>query len=195
MNDPLLLLGFSTTPLELISFLLSVITVWLNIYQSHWGWLFAIISCATYAAVFFGARLYGDFGLQIVFIVVSVWGWYQWLRGGVGHTVLRVSTLDKRGWLVALIGWGLGYAVLAGFLARYTDTDVPHIDGFLTAGSLLAQLLMSRKKVENWHLWIIVDVLYVGLYAYKQLMLTAALYAIFIVMAYIGLRMWQKSLP
>jgi len=78
-------------------------------------------------------------------------------------------------------------------LARFTDTDVPHADGFLTAGSLLAQVLMSRKKLENWHIWIAVDVLYVGLYIYKQLMLTAGLYALFILMAYAGLLAWKKS--
>ena len=79
------------------------------------------------------------------------------------------------------------------FLKTWTDTDVPHSDGFLTAGSLVGQLLLSRKKVENWHVWIIVDVLYVGLYLHKNLMLTAILYAIFVGMAIVGLRTWQQS--
>ena len=77
-------------------------------------------------------------------------------------------------------------------LRTWTDTDVPHIDGFLTAGSLVGQLLLSRKKVENWHVCIAVDVLYVGLYVYKGLMLTAILYAVFIVLAWIGLRTWSR---
>jgi len=80
-NMPLHLAVFATTPLELLSFLLSVATVWLNIRQSHWGWLFAIISSATYGLVFYGSRLYGDMGLQLVFIAVSIFGWYQWLHG------------------------------------------------------------------------------------------------------------------
>ena len=82
MNDSLALFGFATTPLELISFVLSVLTVLLNIRQNHWAWLFAIVSSAAYGVVFFNARLYGDMGLQVVFIVVSVWGWYSWLHGG-----------------------------------------------------------------------------------------------------------------
>ena len=196
MNDTLLLLGgLKTTPLELTGFLLAIITVWLNIYQNHWGWLFAIVSSAIYAVVFYGAKLYGDMGLQFVFIIVSFWGWYQWLRGGVGNTTLAVSQLTPRGWRNSLIGWLLGFALLAWFLRSFTDTDVPHIDGFLTSGSLLAQLLMSRKKVENWLIWIAVDILYVGLYWYKSLYLTAGLYALFIFMAYAGLQMWKKSLP
>lgn len=183
--------GFSTSALELISFVLAVITVLLNIRQNHWAWLFAIVSSATYAVVFFDARLYGDAGLQLVFIAVSVWGWYQWL-GGAGRGKLVVTHLDPAGIVRSGALWLAGFAMLAAFLRNYTNTDVPHIDGFLTAGSIVGQLLLSRKKVENWHVWIVVDVLYVGLYVYKGLMLTAILYAIFCVMAVIGLRAWAR---
>jgi nicotinamide mononucleotide transporter len=189
---PLHLAGFVTSPLELISFLLSVATVWLNIRQSHWAWLFAIISSATYGLVFYGSRLYGDMGLQLVFIAVSFWGWYQWLHGDDAHDQLPVTTLDARGRWIAVAGWAAGFLLLAWFLKTYTDTDVPHSDGFLTAGSLVGQLLLSRKKVENWHVWIIVDVLYVALYLHKHLILTAVLYAVFVGMAVIGLRAWQQ---
>jgi nicotinamide mononucleotide transporter len=195
MNLPLHLAVFVTTPLELLSFVLSVATVWLNIRQSHWAWLFAIVSSATYGLVFFGSRLYGDMGLQLVFIAVSIYGWRQWLRGDSlhGHAALPVTALDARGRWLALGGWLAGFLLLAWFLKTWTDTDVPHSDGFLTAGSLVGQLLLSRKKVENWHVWIIVDVLYVGLYLHKNLMLTGILYAIFVGMAIVGLRTWQQS--
>lgn len=195
MNDTLLLPGLTTTPLELVSFVLSVITVALNIRQSHWGWLFAIVSSATYAVVFHGSKLYGDMGLQFVFICVSIWGWHQWLHGGTQRSVLLVSIMSARSWRIALLAWALGFVALAFFLGRYTDTDVPRIDAFLTAGSLLAQLMMSRKKLENWLVWIAVDILYIGLYLYKQLILTAGLYALFIGMAVIGYYSWKKSMP
>lgn len=199
MNLPLHLAVFVTTPLELLSFVLAVLTVWLNIRQSHWAWLFAIVSSATYAMVFFGSRLYGDMGLQFVFIAVSIYGWRQWLRGDAHHghhgqhAQLPVTALDARGRWLAAGGWLVGFLLLALFLKTWTDTDVPLSDGFLTAGSLVGQLLLSRKKVENWHVWIIVDVLYVGLYLHKHLMLTAILYAIFVGMAIVGLRTWQQS--
>ena len=193
MNDPLTLLGLATTPLELISFVFAVITVYLNIRQNHWGWLFAIISSATYGMVFFSSKLYGDMGLQVVFVVVSFWGWYQWLHGGTPGRALQVTRLNRRGWSCALFGWLVGYAVLAYFLKHYTDTDVPRADAFLTAGSLLGQLLLSRKKVENWVVWILVDILYVGLYLYKHLMLTAILYAVFVLMAAAGWRAWSRA--
>ncbi|UGQ44726.1 nicotinamide riboside transporter PnuC [Massilia endophytica] len=194
MNQTLTLFGLSTTPLELISFVLSVATVWLNIRQKHWAWLFAIISSATYGVVFYGARLYGDMALQLVFISVSIWGWYQWLRGDDSHEQLPVTVLDARGRWLAALGWLLGFGALAWFLKSFTDTDVPNADGFLTAGSLVGQLLLSRKKLENWHVWIIVDVLYVALYVHKGLMLTAVLYAMFVVMAAIGLLAWRRAM-
>jgi nicotinamide mononucleotide transporter len=194
MNEPLSFLGFSTTLLELISFVLSIVTVLLNIRRIHWAWLFAIVSSATYGIVFFKARLYGDAGLQAVFIAASIWGWYEWLRGtGSDDQPLVVTRLGRKGWTWSLAGWALGFGLLSWFLHAYTDTDVPHMDGFLTAGSLLGTLLAARKKVENWHVWIAVDVLYVGLYVYKGLHLTAILYAVFVVMAALGLRTWAQA--
>jgi nicotinamide mononucleotide transporter len=198
MNDQLSFLGFPTTPLELISFVLAIVTVLLNIRRIHWAWLFAIVSSATYGIVFFKARLYGDAGLQAVFIAASIWGWYEWLRGTgrdahLDDSPLVVTRLDRKGWSWSLAGWALGFALLSWFLHAYTDTDVPHMDGFLTAGSLLGTLLAARKKVENWHVWIAVDVLYVGLYVYKGLHLTAILYAVFVAMAALGLRTWAQA--
>ena len=194
MSDTLLLFGLATTPLELISFLLAVTMVLLQIRQNHWGWLFAITSSATFAVVFYGARLYGDMALQFVFIVAGAWGWYQWLRGGERHGSLAVSELSAKGAALSGALWLAGFVALALFLDHYTNTDVPYADGFLTAGSLVGMVLLARKKVQNWHVWIAVDVLYVGLYVYKDLVLTAVLYGVFVVLAAQGLRAWRKSL-
>ena len=190
MNESLILAGLTTTPLELISFLLAVATVVLNIRQKHWAWLFSIASSATYAVVFFDARLYGDMGLQFVFIAASIWGWYTWLHGA-GNAPLVVTRIKPgmRAWV--LVAWFAGFVLLSTFLDQFTDTDVPHADGFLTAGSLLGQLLLARKKLENWHIWIAVDILYVGLYLYKGLTLTAVLYGVFVLLAVAGLRTWS----
>ncbi|RSZ57930.1 nicotinamide mononucleotide transporter [Massilia atriviolacea] len=193
MNDSFVLLGLATTPLELTALVLSVVTVVLNIRQTHWAWLFAIASSAVYGVVFLNARLYGDMGLQGVFIAVSVWGWYQWLYGGEQHAPLTATWSSRAGWVAGIVGWLLLFAAIGYLLRTLTDTDVPHIDGFLTAGSLLGQLLLSRKKVENWIVWIVVDVLYVGLYIHKDLYATAILYAAFVVMAVFGWRAWARA--
>ncbi|WP_028104235.1 nicotinamide riboside transporter PnuC [Pseudoduganella violaceinigra] len=193
MNETISLFGLATTtPLELVSFALSVLTVWLNIRQNHWAWLFAILSSAMYGVVFFGAKLYGDMALQGVFMAVSFWGWYQWLRGDAGKA-LAVSSLTLRGRILSGAAWLAGFAILAWFLRNFTDTDVPNVDAFLTAGSLVGQALLSRKKIENWHVWIIVDVLYIPLYLHKGLMPTAVLYGMFVAMAVAGLLAWQSS--
>jgi len=193
MSETLTVWGLSTSWLELVSFLLSVITVALTIRQIHWGWLFSIVSSGLYAAVFFDAKLYGDMGLQFVFILVSTWGWWQWWRGTDGDGPLTVARLTLSQKLMSVFFWLLCFAVLVWFLRAFTDTDVPYADGFLTAGSLLGQFLLSRKKLENWIVWIIVDILYVGLYVFKNLQLTALLYAVFVVMAVMGLRSWSKA--
>lgn len=193
MNESISLLGLSTTPLELLSFVLSVATVLLNIRQNHWAWLFAILSSATYGIVFAGAKLYGDMALQLVFISVSFWGWYQWLHGSASRDTLPVSELDRRGIGWSAAGWLAGFVALAWFLSHFTDTDVPRMDGFLTAGSLVGQVLLSRKKVENWHVWIIVDIIYVALYVHKHLILTAVLYGLFVLMAVAGLVAWKRA--
>jgi nicotinamide mononucleotide transporter len=192
MNETLTIGGFATTPLELLSVVLSVATVGLNIGRKHWAWLFAIVSSATYAVVFADARLYGDAALQGVFIATSGWGWFTWLRGADGAP-LPVSRLDRGGLAWSLAGWLVGFLLLWAFLANFTNTDVPKMDGFLTAGSLVGTALTARKKVESWHTWIVVDVLYVGLYLSKGLHLTALLYAGFVVLAVIGLRAWRDA--
>lgn len=195
MNEILLLFGLlQTTWLEIISFLLAMAMVLLNIRQSAWAWLFAIASSALYAMVFYDARIYGDMALQFVFIAVSVWGLYQWLFGGPDHQGVAVSRLARRGWGLVAVTWLAAYASIALLLHAFTDSDVVHIDAFLTAGSLVAQFLLTRKTLESWHLWILIDSLYVGLYLYKHLYLTAGLYALFTVLAVLGLRVWKNSL-
>jgi nicotinamide mononucleotide transporter len=192
MNEPLTLAGFTTTPLELFSMLLSLAMVLLDIRRNHWAWLLAIVSSGAYAVVFFDAKLYGDAGLQAVFIGAAAWGWYKWLHGAGGKPLV-VTRLDGTGWTWSLIGWLAGYVLLRFFLATYTNSDVPDMDAFLTAGSLVATAQAAYKKVENWITWIVVDVLYVGLYVFKNLHVTAALYAGFVVMAAFGLAAWRRA--
>lgn len=193
MNDSIPFFAWQTTPLEILSFVLSVLTVLLNIRQIHWAWLFSILSSALYGIVFFSTRLYGDSGLQMVFVVVSVYGWYCWLQGGKQSQEMPVTSLNLMQRFAAILAWLSVFVILSLFLKSFTDTDVPYMDGFLTAGSLVGQLLLSRKKIENWLIWIAVDVLYVGLYLSKGLMLTAILYGIFVVLAAIGLKQWSAA--
>lgn len=193
MNDTFLLLGLiNTSPLEILSFALAIAMVLLNIKQSPWAWLFAIASAGLYSIVFYEAKIYGDMALQFVFVAISLWGWYQWLFGGADRHGIAVSRLTTKGWLIVAATWALAYAIVAAILHAFTDTDVVHIDAFLTAGSLVAQYLLTRKTLENWHMWIGIDLLYIGLYLHKDLYLTAVLYGLFAILALVGLLAWKN---
>lgn len=182
--------------LEVASFVLSLACVACNIRQNPWGWVFAIAGSALYAIVFAESRLYGDAGLQVFFIGASVYGLWQWLFGHMPDASLPLRPRRMAPQVVAIsVGaWAVGYGVLAWFLSRHTNSDVPHLDAFLTAGSIVGQFALARKFVENWWIWLFVDTLYIGLYIYKSLYLTAVLYALFVLMCVAGLRTWKRAL-
>lgn len=184
------------SPLEIIGFITGVIGVFLTTRQSIWCWPVAIANVVIYSFIFYDAHLYADMGLQIIYIGMSVYGWYYWVKGDKKAEEKQVPvTLTSRNWLLVHgAGILLGTLILGYLLQNYTPASLPYLDSFCTAASLSGQFLQARKKLENWLLWIGVDAVYVGLYLLKDLYLTAALYTLFIVLAWIGYRSWKKSL-
>ena len=166
-----------------------------NIREIHWGWPLAIISSLMYFALFWRSKLYGDASLQIFFAVVALWGWVQWLRGRrADGSALRVARLSRRGLVLTIAACALMWPATGIFLKTFTDTDVPWWDAFPTATSLVGQFLLGRKFIENWGVWIVVNLVSVGLFAYKGLWLTVALYLVFIALSVVGWREWRKRL-
>ena len=190
-REPAYLSTVST--LEWIAALAGAISVYLSARENIWSWPTAIVNVGLYIIVFRRTGLYSDMGLQVVYLVLSIYGWYQWLYGGAERTQLTVSRATMLEWLIAtpiaLVFW------LA--LGRYTSTlqgvALPYLDSCLTTISLVAQWMMTRKRLENWVLWILVDIVYVPVYVYKHLPVTAVLYAVFLVLAVLGLRSWRRS--
>lgn len=156
----------------------------------HTWWL-GIAGCALFAWVFYEARLYADVTLQIFFILTSIYGWWKWLYGNQG-TELPVRFSAP--WL--LIGSGLAAsAVAAGYgwlLWRFTDAYAPFLDSIVLAFSVLGQLLMMERRVENWWSWLLVNTIAVPLYASRGLYVTSVLYAAFWVNAVVALRKWRN---
>lgn len=143
--------------------------------------------------LFWSYQLYGDGSLQIFFAVVSLWGWWQWLRGTDQGAPLQVRHLPRRAWLPVFGAGLLLWPAIGWFLDIRTPTDVPYWDAFPTAFSLIGQWLLARKYVENWPTWIGVNLVATALFAYKGLYLTVILYAIFVVLSVLGWKAWRAQ--
>jgi nicotinamide mononucleotide transporter len=188
--------GAPTSWLEVIAASLALAMVGCNMREIHWGWPLAIVSSLLYVAVFAQARIYGDASLQVFFAVVASWGWLQWLRGHrADGSTLRVARLTPRGIALALLACAVAWPLVAVFLQRFTDSDVPWWDGFATGLSLVGQFLLGRKFVENWLVWLAVNTVSVGLFIHKGLWLTVGLYTVFALLSVAGYLAWRRRLP
>ncbi len=186
--------GSPVTALEVLAFVLSLAMVWANLRVNVLGWPLAIISSLLYALLFADSKLYGEAGLQFVFVALALWGWWQWLRGRVASgQALKVHHLSVRQATLAAATTLLAWPALAVLLMRTTDSDVPWLDALPTAASITGQVLLGRKFVENWAVWLAVNVVSVALFAYKGLWLTVVLYALFAALSVVGWRAWRAK--
>jgi nicotinamide mononucleotide transporter len=181
-------------PIEYVAAGLGVINVALVVRRSVWNYPFGLIMVSLYFFVFFEARLYSDALLQIFFFVVQLYGWRNWLRAkqAAGEVPVAVLTPPERlAWAAATaaasLAWGLG-------MTRYTDAAAPMIDAVIAGMSIAAQILMARRLIENWVLWVVVDAIAIGLFASRGLYATSALYALFLLLSIIGFVGWRRAL-
>jgi nicotinamide mononucleotide transporter len=186
------LLGSPVTLLEIVAFVLAIAMVLANLRVNPVGWPLAIASSLLYALLFADSKLYGEAGLQFVFVALALWGWWQWLRGrGDDGTALRVRRLSRRGRALALAFTLAAWPLLGLLLDRATDSDVPYFDALPTVASITGQILLGRKLVENWPVWLAVNLVSIALFATKGLWLTVLLYALFAVLSVVGWRAWS----
>jgi nicotinamide mononucleotide transporter len=180
--------------LEVVAVIFGIISVYLSTRENIWSWPTALINVALFSALFLESGLYSDTGLQVVYFVLSVYGWYEWLYGGAGRTAMTVSRTSRRTWItlgaIAVVTWGL----LGTITSRLPGTALPYVDAATTTVSLIAQWMMTRKLLENWLIWIAVDVVYVGMFIFKGLYLTAFNYGIYLALAVLGYAAWKRSL-
>ena len=181
-------------PIELTAAAFGIAAVYLSARQNVWNWPLGIINVTLYIYVFYKAKLYADMGLQGIYVVLAVYGWWHWLHGGANHGALRVSRVPTRDIVLLGIAFVAGTTALTSFLSRATDASLPFADSALTAASLVAQYMMTRKYVEAWLVWIVADIAYVGMFTYKSLWPTAGLYLVFTVLAVVGWQQWRASL-
>jgi len=183
-----------TSCLELVAVLFGIVSVFLSVRENIWSWPTALVNVALYTVLFFRTGLYSDMGLQVVYFVLSLYGWYEWLYGGKGRTELRVSRTPRGTWIV-LGAIGVAFWAVDGYATSHLpNVALPYVDAGTTTVSLVAQYMMTRKYLENWTLWILVDVVYVGMLIFKGLNLTAFNYAVYLVLAVMGHVQWKRSL-
>ncbi|MFT5617307.1 MAG: nicotinamide mononucleotide transporter [Arenicella sp.] len=184
---------FIDNPIELVGTIFGIICVALNLVENIWAWPTGIISVALFICIFWDANLYGDFGLHIVYLGLGFYGWYNWLYGGKKQTELRIS-LSKRKELLILGLVGVVCTIVLGFiLDNYTkDAAYPYWDATTTCFSLIAQYQLTKKKAENWLVWIFVDFICVGVYYYKGLYIVTFLYFIYLFLATAGYFNWKR---
>lgn len=178
--------------LEAVSFVTGALCVWLTVRESVWNFPIGLLNVATFAVVFFRARLFADASLQGVYVILTIIGWYMWLYGGQRHTALRVSRMSLREGLIVGAA-GVAMTLLFWRLVTFAAGVSPFYDAITTALSLCAQWLLNRKRLENWLFWIAADLIYIPLYASKGLYLTSILYAVFLAMCLAGIRQWRAN--
>ena len=187
---------------EWVANVLNLATVILILYNSPWNWPMGIANCILYMAVFIPAKLYGDTSLQVVYIILSIYGLYEWLfgKGGIkakisgAKTELPVTITTINDWARFGAIFTLLCLVLVNFLKQYTNTDVPVWDGLLTALCLTATIMMAKRKIDHWWLWIVSNVFYFGLYSHKQLYITMWFQIPLLAFSAIGYFRWQREM-
>jgi nicotinamide mononucleotide transporter len=185
--------GGAVTWLEVLAFVLALAMVAANMRVNPVAWPLAIASSLLYGLLFADSRLYGEAMLQLFFVAVALWGWWQWLRGrGTDGQALRVHRLAPRERWAAAAATLAAWPLLALALARFTDSDVPWFDALPSVASVTGQILLGRKLVENWLVWLAVNLVSVALFAFKGLWLTVILYALFAALSWLGWRAWQR---
>jgi nicotinamide mononucleotide transporter len=185
--------GVPMTWLEIVAFVLSLWMVGCEMRVHALAWPLAMISSLLYALLFADSRLYGEASLQLFFVAMSVWGWWQWLRGrDAGGQALTVHRLGRRALAIVIVATLVGWPLIGALLHRLTDSDVPYLDALPTVGSVVGTWLLGRKFIENWPAWILVNGFSVALFATKQLWLTVLLYALFTALSVAGWRAWRR---
>ncbi len=186
--------------LEILGTLVGLIYLWLEYRASIWLWVANVVMPAIYVVVYYQAGLYADFGINIYYLLVSVYGVFYWWKGRQEHAgqsaemgrELSISRTPRRMWGQLGVILLLLFLLMAFILIRYTDSTVPWWDSFTTALSIVAMWMLARKYVEQWLVWIVVDAVSTGLYIYKELYFTAGLYALYTVIAYFGYKEWMR---
>lgn len=182
--------------IELLGAILGLIYIYFSIRQNILTWPTGLLTSAFYVVVFLRSGFYADMGLQVYYVVISIYGWYFWLKGkrNVKENQLPVRTTSIKIWINLGGIFVIIFVAILYILLKFTDSTVPYLDTLTTALSIVATWMLAKKYIEHWLIWIFVDVLSIGLYIYKSLWPTVILFTVYTAMAFIGYVEWKKDL-
>lgn len=177
---------------EDLGFITGALSVWLTVVENIWNFPIGIANDLFFFVLFLQAGLFADMGLQVIYVLLAVQGWYLWLRGGKNKTALQVSNVSFPELGILVLITLLATAGMTFYLQSIQDS-APFWDALTTMLSLVAQYMLNKKFLENWYGWILADLIYIPLYIYERLYLTSAVYVLFLLMCLIGVRAWLQS--
>jgi nicotinamide mononucleotide transporter len=178
---------------EVLAVVFSLVCVLLTIKENIWQWLVGIFGVIFYIIVFYQAKLYANMWLQVVFIVLQLYGWYEWLYGGKNKSELKISRSSFQLNCLFMVLAVAGTVAMTYSFARFTDNAMPLTDSAVTVLSLIAQWMLAKKYLENWLVWILVNIMMIVLGVSQKLILTAGLYVVFFILAILGFLEWRKN--
>jgi nicotinamide mononucleotide transporter len=179
--------------LEWCGVITGIVCVWLAAKNNILNWPIAIVSVLIYIVIFYDSKLYADMGLQVYFFGMNLYGWYFWIKNRkLNQASSPVLFITANEILFSIVGIIVFTFVIGYLLHSNTDAAFPFIDSFCTACSLIAQVFLARKVLQNWLIWIFVDIIYVAVYVSKGLYATSIMYALYVYIATVGFLDWQK---
>lgn len=189
--------------IEIFGTIVGLIYLWLEYKANIYLWLASIIMPAIYIYIFYNAGLYADFAINIYYLLIAIYGWFAWKYSfqifpssskKSREEELKISSIPKKIWIRLIPVYLILQFIITWVLITYTNSNVPWIDSFTTSVSIIAMWMLARKYIEQWLVWIVVDVVSVGLYIYKDLYFTSVLYALYAVIAILGYIKWKKMM-
>ncbi len=178
---------------EVLATAFGLIYLYFSVKQYILLWFFGLLTSALYIYVYFSSRFYADMSLQIYYVIISLYGWFYWSKGGQNHSILNVSRASYKTLTACLIiSMVLWYAIF--YVLQFTNTDVPVGDAFTTATAIVATWMLARKFIENWLFWIVIDFVSLILYIQKGLWATSVLFAVYTIVAVIGYFEWKRNM-
>ena len=182
--------------IELLGAILGILYIIFSIRQNLLTWPTGIITSLLYIVVFFKSALYAAMGLQVYYVLISIYGWILWIRGKKENSksLLPVQFVNRKLWIKIAAVLFIIYAAILFNLLNFSDSDVPFMDSLTTSLSIVATWMLAKKYIEHWIIWIIVDVMSLGLYIYKSLWPTVILFLVYTIMAFFGYFEWKKDL-